>query len=280
MVRIFNVYNDGTHSRSIRALDFYLRSAAGRGQQGRNGADIWVGDFNRHHPMWDHPSNGHLFMRANLEAAEEMITILNRHRMVMALRPGVPTLEAMSTKNLTRPDNVFAMHTLAEHVIRCEVMRSDTPPGTDHFPVLTVLDLTPEVSTEGRGRNFRRVNWEEFEEELGKQLEGVAVGRIESKEEMEQRLGEVMEALRRTVEAKVLERWETMYAKRWWTEELSAMRQRVKRLGRESERVIHIRGHRTHEDFRRARNDYSQAIKRVKKAHWEKWLDEVNAKTI
>lgn len=98
-VRIFNVYNDGNHSRSIRALDFYLRSVEGRRQRGRNGADIWVGDFNRHHPMWDHPRNGHLFTRANLNAAEELIAMVTRHRMVMTLRLGVPTLEAMSTKN-------------------------------------------------------------------------------------------------------------------------------------------------------------------------------------
>ncbi|KNZ80052.1 hypothetical protein J132_07932, partial [Termitomyces sp. J132] len=50
-VRIFNIYNDREHSRSTRALDFYLRSAEEWRQKGRNRADVWVRHFNQHHPM-------------------------------------------------------------------------------------------------------------------------------------------------------------------------------------------------------------------------------------
>ncbi|KNZ77093.1 hypothetical protein J132_06971, partial [Termitomyces sp. J132] len=70
IVCIFNIYNDGGHSRSIHALNFYLQSTESRRMWGRNVVDIWVGDFNCHHPMWDHPCNLHLFTRSNLEAVE------------------------------------------------------------------------------------------------------------------------------------------------------------------------------------------------------------------
>ena len=31
---------------------------------------IWLGDFNRHHPMWDEERHAHLFTRAALEVAQ------------------------------------------------------------------------------------------------------------------------------------------------------------------------------------------------------------------
>ncbi|KNZ77457.1 Putative 115 kDa protein in type-1 retrotransposable element R1DM [Termitomyces sp. J132] len=136
-VRIFNIYNDCDHSRSVRALDFYLRSAEGRRTRGRNTADIWVGDFNRHHPMWDEPRNAHLFTRRNVDAAEELIAMVTRHRMNMVLRPYVPTLRAKSMKNLTRPDNVFITDSFQSQIVRCEVLHSEQLPKADHFPVIT-----------------------------------------------------------------------------------------------------------------------------------------------
>ncbi|KNZ74446.1 hypothetical protein J132_06958, partial [Termitomyces sp. J132] len=136
-VRIFNIYNDCDHSRSVRALDFYLRSAEGRRTRGRNTADIWVGDFNRHHPMWDEPHNAHLFTRRNIDAAEELIAMVTRHRMNMVLRPYVLTLRAKSTKNLTRPDSVFVTDSFQSQIVRCKVLHSEQLPKADHFPVIT-----------------------------------------------------------------------------------------------------------------------------------------------
>lgn len=108
---------------------------------------------------------------------------------------------------------------------------------------MNTIGLTVRACKEERGRNFREVNWEEFEEELERQLEGIAKERIGSKEEVAERLDKVMEALRKMVVAKVLEKRESTYAKRWWTSELMRMRRRVKAVGRESKRVIHIQGH-------------------------------------
>ena len=169
-VCIFNIYNDGGHSRSMRALDFYLRGAEGRRNGGRGVVDIWVGDFNRHHPMWDHPRNSHLFTRGNLDAAEELIAMVTRHRLRMALRPHVATLRAKNTKNLTRPDNVFIVFitdSFHEKVIQCEALYSEQIPKADHFPVVTVYKTAVVRNEEVKGRNFRKVDWVRFKEELG-----------------------------------------------------------------------------------------------------------------
>lgn len=58
---IFNVYNACNHFRSMRAVEHFVNSAEGRRMQSRNGTDIWVGNFNRHHLMWDYSRNRHLF---------------------------------------------------------------------------------------------------------------------------------------------------------------------------------------------------------------------------
>lgn len=279
-LRIFNIYNAGEHSGSLRAVERFINSAEGRRTRGRNCADIWVGDFNRHHPMWDDPRNGHLFTRQNLNAAEDLINLLTANRMVMTLRPRVPTLEAKNTKNLTRPDNVFVTDSLQDRIIRCEVQRHDQCPRADHFPIVTTIDAKADEHEEEVGWNFRKVEWDEFEEELGRQLEGIPRTRIGTKEEMEERLGDIMDALTRTVEAKVQRRRGSPYTKRWWSEELSRMRARARKLGRESWRRIADANHPIHEDFRRARNDYGQAIKDEKRRHWEEWLEQVDTKTV
>ena len=54
--------------------------------------DIWLGDFNRHHPMWDSAKNSRLFTRAALMEAQELISILADYDMTMALPEGIPTI--------------------------------------------------------------------------------------------------------------------------------------------------------------------------------------------
>ena len=81
---------------------------------------IWCGDFNRHHAMWDEERNHHLFMASATTEAELLISLLAEFNMTMALPRGIPTLQAMNTKNWTRVDNVFTTENLAESLICCD----------------------------------------------------------------------------------------------------------------------------------------------------------------
>ncbi|KAG2108904.1 uncharacterized protein F5147DRAFT_529760, partial [Suillus discolor] len=83
---------------------------------------IWLGDFNRHHPMWELANNTHLFTAANLDAAGTLINLLALYNMIQVLPPGIATLEASNTKNLTRPDNVFCSDRMEQVFTQCEVM--------------------------------------------------------------------------------------------------------------------------------------------------------------
>jgi hypothetical protein len=54
-VLIINTYVDCTHSDSPRAIQSHLqkRAAEDKTQEWNIEGIIWLGDFNRHHPMWD-----------------------------------------------------------------------------------------------------------------------------------------------------------------------------------------------------------------------------------
>lgn len=52
-ITIFNIYNDCNHDNSLTALDNYLdKNYDSLHSEGKY--VMWVGDFNRHHPNWDH----------------------------------------------------------------------------------------------------------------------------------------------------------------------------------------------------------------------------------
>src|ERR1700677_3279491 len=120
-IRIFNIYNDQTHSRNITCLNRYLLTSESEHRTSNSAAppnDMWMGDFNRHSPMWDEPRNSQLFTRTALREAQRLIDLAATWNMHMALRPGVNTLESTSSKNYTRPDNVWVNEELLQNVIQ------------------------------------------------------------------------------------------------------------------------------------------------------------------
>src|ERR1700690_2137401 len=77
-LRIINIYNDCTHDKSMEAVEKYMTAA--RRQQGGERTPIkyvWMGDFNRHSPMWDDGRNVHLFTTQNLEAAGRLTAMVS-----------------------------------------------------------------------------------------------------------------------------------------------------------------------------------------------------------
>ena len=153
---VFNVYNDCHNSDTIDRLRTHLHSQAQGPGHGIAGAtySMWCGDFNQHHPMWDEERNCHLFTAQALEESLKLITLAADHDMYMALPKDIPTLESMSTKNWTRPDNVFCSTGLADSVICCMTSPGLRGPGTDHVPILMALEFPVERVSNEMGCNF------------------------------------------------------------------------------------------------------------------------------
>jgi hypothetical protein len=84
--------------------------------------DIWLGDFNCHSPMWDEVWNAQLFTPPALQEVQQLIDLAATWNMQMALSPGVNTLEFTSSKNYTRPNNVWVSDKLRQNVTLCDVL--------------------------------------------------------------------------------------------------------------------------------------------------------------
>jgi len=279
-VRIYNVYNACDHARTLQFLERHMRAedaarhinlAQGETQTAKI---IWLGDFNRHHPMWEMTSNSHLFTAANLDAAGVLINLLAAYNLIQALPQGIATLEASNTKNHTRPDNVFCSAELEHTFTQCSVEYQLRPVITDHFPIISTLDLRPERTDTTPKSNYRNVEWNEFREALSTHLNMIPLPtEINSTEQFNAAFTHLTHAIAAAVNDKVPKSNPSSYAKRWWSKELDAKRKKVHKLGAKARDKLACRLDPIHEEFRTARNNFSNNIKKAKEEHWVEWLE-------
>ncbi|EUC54465.1 endonuclease/exonuclease/phosphatase, partial [Rhizoctonia solani AG-3 Rhs1AP] len=135
-----NVYNDSNPkwTDTTDILDTHLQATP------PDVHTILLGDFNRHHPNWDDPSNEDLLTDQYIEAADPLIQLLGDHDLRMILPERIPTHEHFVSKRYSRLDNVFASDTISGLVIECNVHPDRQPIKTDHFPIITKFNLTCE----------------------------------------------------------------------------------------------------------------------------------------
>ena len=167
--RIYNVYNDITHGETLTTLENHFADMNAQGENHVEGI-LLMGDFNRHHPMWDEARNQHLFTTANLKATQPLLELLIAHDLVMVLPENLPTLEANFTGNHTRLDSVFCTSHLLDTITICDVRPDLRPTNTDHYPIITEIDLSPERTNPPLRKNYRATNWENFEKYLNEKL--------------------------------------------------------------------------------------------------------------
>lgn len=85
---ILNIYNEITNNNTISALDSFLDCNMQLVRP--SGADhvLWLGNFNRHHLLWEEEMNHHLY--ESEDYISPLIDLLYKHDMVLALPKGIP----------------------------------------------------------------------------------------------------------------------------------------------------------------------------------------------
>ncbi|KIK46881.1 hypothetical protein CY34DRAFT_75061 [Suillus luteus UH-Slu-Lm8-n1] len=116
-------------------------------------------------------SNYHLFTTANLDAVDILINLLAEYTLTQILPYGIATLEASNMKNHTCLDNIFCSAGIEHMFTKCTVEYQLRPVRTDHFPIISTLDLQPEHINIEQRPNFRDVDWDKFREALASELE-------------------------------------------------------------------------------------------------------------
>ena len=272
---IFNIYNDGTHDGTLTELKNFLSTEIAKVRPSQNDHLFWLGDFNRHHPMWDEERNSHLFTNTALDAAQKLLDILSDFGLVQALPKDLPTLVSSSTGNWTRPDNVFCTDHSLESIISCTTDPGQRGPKTDHVPILTKLDLEVSLATGPGTKNYREVNWEEFEEQLEIRLARLPPPvPITTEGDFQQITKNLDATLRSVVDEYVPTSRPCPHARRWWTKELTEMKKTANRLSRQSYKFRALPDHPCHAESKDADKRLVNEIFKAKKEHWQSWLEE------
>jgi ribonuclease HI len=280
-LRVYNIYNDCKNDDTLEALRAHMRGAPGSRGLPRPIRHVWMGDFNRHSPLWDEDRNHHLFTRENLRASDKLIQLTAQFGMHMALPPGLPTLEALASKNRTRVDNVFADARTLERFEVCTTREECRPVKTDHFPVISHIRLAAEKPTDRVRYDYRLVLWEEFNDELEERLAALPPpAPLRSKAEAERKLAELQHIIDEVTVNHVRVARPCPYVKRWWTTELTAERKELKRAARKAQKVAGIEGHPDIERYRTRRNDFAAALRKAKESHWVQWMNDMDGNTI
>ena len=201
---IFNIYNDCNNMDTIRRLRRYLNE----NQMGTNG-DVnehmmWVGDFNCHSPLWDNDNDVRLFTTSHNRRSEEIIRLAADYAMEMALPKGIPTIEHMVTKRESRTDNVWASSELSQMIMRCNIDRARKFTHTDHYSIVTDIDLPQERIEEKLAPNFRAAVWSEVHQDLEERLTVVPLPETITDEETFNAVAEgLTRAIQQSIKAKI-----------------------------------------------------------------------------
>ena len=242
---------------------------------------IWCGDFNRHHAMWDKERNHHLFTARALSTANELIVHLAELHLAMALPKGLPTLQAMSTKNWTRVNNVFMLEDLTDLLVCCDTAPGLRGPGTDHVPIHTIIDTGIPPTAFEPYRNFRTADWKAFREELAQQLTRIPEpSMLHDDAQFQDAVADLTEAIQATIEAVVPLSKLAPHSRRWWNDELSGLKKCLNKLNNKSYRFRALADHPAHDALKDICNKYSDAIKRTKTQHWQDFLESAQGPNI
>ena len=85
---VFNIYNEITNNDTITCLDSFLTRKTHLIHPLPLDCVLWLGDFNRHHPIWEEEANERLYEAE--EYISPLIELLYRNEMLLALPKGIP----------------------------------------------------------------------------------------------------------------------------------------------------------------------------------------------
>jgi len=242
---------------------------------------VLLGDFNLYHPPWDEEHNTHLFTTRNLDHSQALVDILAEYDLQMALPKGIPTLQALSMGNFTRPDNVFISSAIVGHLVQCSTLPDERPARSDHIPIIMELDLEVNEWAEPPCPSFRLADWKAVRETLMAKLTalGPAQGTRTHSEFYEQ-VRMLTQAISEVIDVSVPKGGMLPHKKRWWSPILTAKRAEVHRLMHRAYKRRSDPEDPIHDEHRAVRRVYAVLIENSKRDHWEGFLESLDEKLV
>ena len=273
---IFNIYNKGECNNTIKLLMKYYKDNHQSLEHSQNGDahQIWLGDFNRHHPYWDDPRDSRFFTDAAMEAAKLLIEAVADASLELALPRGIPTHCHSIMKCWSRLDHVFISEESLGMLIACNALTDHRGINTNHIPILMELNLGIATNIAKLIPNFKDVDWDEFCKTLANFLGPVQLEeQITSQRQLDERCSGLTEAIQNTIWEQVPVTVITSRLKRWWTRELTQMCKQANSSGRQSFICRNKPEHTVHIQHKVEKKRYDSKLKYNKKQHWRDWLE-------
>jgi hypothetical protein len=173
---------------------------------------VVAGDFNRYDQLW----GGDEVSSRRQGEADPIIDFMNRWRLESLLPRGTKTWQ--NATHATTIDLMLASQELASDVLKCKI--HDTEHGSDHRAIETSFDVdVPEHTTQPR-LLFKNAPWNAIRERVAHALQGRPPDG-----DVQRQTDRLMRVVVDAVSSLTPKAKPTPYAKRWWTRDLTKLRQ-------------------------------------------------------
>ena len=168
----------------------------------------------------------------------------------MALPPFTPMLCAHSTGNHTRVDNFFCRKDLLNMVTKCNTDNTTCPIKTNHYPIVTTLDVhTPKVNHPPRF-NFCNMNWPDFLPTLELNLDNLPQpAPINDIDTFNHKLTALNTAIWGMINTHLEVSKPSPYSKRWWSTTLAQDKKATTKLAQKAKLFHNHPNHPIHEAY-------------------------------
>ena len=201
-------------------------------------------------------------MRDTPDTAETLIRATMELRLDMVLLAGIPTHQHYVTKRWSRLEQVFVTENTIDTIIACKAKPNDKGLNTDHLPIVTRLDVSMGRTLETITNNYRKIDWEKYQETLQSKLQMFGVpNKIKDQAPLNRECDHLTKALQETTDKEVPKTDICPKSKRWWTREIREFRTHFRKLGRKVGRFLTLPDHPIHMEYNDAHRQYDRAIK-------------------
>jgi hypothetical protein len=257
----------------LQTVEATIRKA--RQQAGTGQLEVLIcADLNRYHVLWGgyHPVRA----RERRGEGDRIVDFVQEMGLNSLLLAGTVTWEHQSRDITSTVDLVLGSKTIQTELVHCRIHSLDH--GSDHKPIEIEVDYRSAIEPLARGKRlYRNANWERIKRRiLDKIGDGSVLSRIVEPDLLDFAASSFTDQVEAVLEEEVPRAKASPYAKRWWTEELSMLRDnltikrnRVTSMRRQGEDVTEaIRATQT------TRRLYHDEINRQKKQHWKDLLND------
>jgi ribonuclease HI len=267
LIFMASVYVEGGDAAALDDACDRLRKAISKVRQdaGTVVEIMIVGDFNRHDQLW----GGDDVSLTRQGEADPIIHLMSEFALCSLLKRGTKTWHGggQSGDCESTIDLVLASASLADSMVKCAI--HGTEHGSDHRAIETIFDAPWPAPQHPERLLLKNAPWKEINARIASALATTPSGGT-----VQQKTDRLMSTVWEAVHALTPRAKPSPYAKRWWTADLTQLRQiytywrnharSERRAGRKVPQLENMAAS--------AAKQYHDAIRKQKKKHWNEFL--------